>query len=90
MRKGYHLYFEGMVQGVGFRFSAVSLARRYNIKGWAANLADGRVEIMAEGRIKDLEAFLSALKDEFKVNISDHQLEELPFRGEYKSFEMRF
>ena len=89
MKKGYHLYFEGMVQGVGFRFRAYDLARRYKIKGWVANLIDGRVEIIAEADSDDLNSFLAALKSEFKPHIGDSRIEELSFSGQYKSFEIR-
>jgi acylphosphatase len=39
----------GKVQGVYFRDAAKSQAEMLGIKGWAKNLPDGRVEIVAEG-----------------------------------------
>ena len=39
----------GRVQGVGFRYFAREAAAREAVAGWAANLSDGRVEILAEG-----------------------------------------
>jgi acylphosphatase len=39
----------GRVQGVGFRWFVARAAHAMGIKGYARNLSDGRVEILAEG-----------------------------------------
>ena len=52
---------EGIVQGVGFRASVRRQADRLGLAGWAANLADGSVEVVAEGpeaRCRELLAWL--------------------------------
>ena len=51
----------GLVQGVGFRFFARSAATREGLSGTVANLADGRVEVYAEGDREALDRFEQAL-----------------------------
>lgn len=50
------------MQGVGFRFFAERLAHRYGLHGFARNLPDGRVEVIAEGGKEALQAFLEELR----------------------------
>ncbi|MCA1594127.1 MAG: acylphosphatase [Acidobacteria bacterium] len=47
----------GEVQGVGFRFFAQRVAARHQVVGYARNLTDGRVEVLAEGSLESLEGF---------------------------------
>jgi len=51
----------GHVQGVGFRWWTRSRARELGLLGWARNLDDGRVEVVAEGPREACEALLEAL-----------------------------
>lgn len=52
----------GRVQGVGFRYFAEKNALKLNILGYAKNLEDGTVEIIAQGREEDLQKFIEQLK----------------------------
>jgi acylphosphatase len=52
----------GRVQGVGFRWWARSRARELGLVGHAANLSDGRVEVVAEGSREACERLLAALR----------------------------
>ena len=45
------VYYQGRVQGVGFRYAVRSLARRFAVDGFVRNLSDGRVELVAEGGV---------------------------------------
>ena len=57
-----HAYVEGYVQGVGFRYFVLRVAQAYNLSGWVRNLYNGRVEVMAEGGLEDLNRLLTALR----------------------------
>ena len=47
----------GDVQGVGFRYFAQRSAAKHQVRGYVANLKDGRVEAWAEGTVKAVDDF---------------------------------
>lgn len=51
----------GSVQGVNFRSFVRRLAKDAGLSGYAENLADGRLEVVAEGPKDELEALLYQL-----------------------------
>jgi len=57
------IYYSGSVQGVGFRYTAKSVAAGFEVTGTVRNLTDGRVELIAEGASDELEAFRNAIRD---------------------------
>ncbi|HEY6865820.1 MAG TPA: acylphosphatase [Candidatus Eisenbacteria bacterium] len=57
-----HLRVHGLVQGVGFRAFAIREARALGLTGSARNLADGSVEIVAEGGRGELERLAAAVR----------------------------
>ena len=56
--------YAGRVQGVGFRFTCQRLAEGFAVTGYVRNLADGRVELVAEGEPAAVDAFLGAVAGE--------------------------
>lgn len=52
----------GRVQGVGYRAFAKRKAEELGLSGYAENLPDGRVEVVAEGEEDDLKLFIEFLK----------------------------
>jgi acylphosphatase len=52
----------GFVQGVGFRYFARRKALVLGLVGYAKNLSDGSVEVVAEGEIEKLKELLEILK----------------------------
>jgi len=61
MKAARRWFVSGTVQGVGFRFFAQNKARELGLSGWARNLADGRVEVYAEGPEAKLNQLAAAL-----------------------------
>lgn len=57
----YEIYVSGIVQGVGFRYYTMRVARELGIKGYVKNLPDGRVYIYAVGDEVTLDKFLSVI-----------------------------
>lgn len=47
--KAVHVLVTGHIQGVGYRQGCRSAARSFGLVGWVRNLADGRVELFAQG-----------------------------------------
>lgn len=82
---------KGRVQGVGYRFYAQRKAAAYGLAGYAKNMPDGGVEIIAEGDKEKLIAFSIDLKkgpplaavEEIQVLWSDNS-------QNYKSFDIRY
>jgi acylphosphatase len=57
------ILYSGTVQGVGFRYSVKSVANGFEVTGTVRNLADGRVELLAEGVKDELEAFRQSIRE---------------------------
>lgn len=89
--KRYHLYIEGIVQGVGFRWYARRTGNLTGVDGWVRNLPDGRVEIVVEGEDEKVEKFIQELKNGYLgANIKRIEKFEEVYKGEFKGFEIRF
>ncbi len=57
-RLHYKIRITGMVQGVGFRYTAAREAGRLGIKGYVKNMRDGSVCIEAEGEKAEMDEFV--------------------------------
>jgi acylphosphatase/4-amino-4-deoxy-L-arabinose transferase-like glycosyltransferase len=72
-----HCYVSGKVQGVWFRASTQEQAKRLNITGWARNLSDGRVEVLACGKKENIAELYAWLKHGPQgANVTDLSYEE--------------
>jgi len=90
MKKQVHVYYTGRVQGVGFRFTTEDIARDLGVIGWAKNLRDGRVEVMAEAEERVLTDFLTKVSVHFSRYIQDVDAEWAQATGGFKDFAIKF
>jgi len=60
---GRQVFFEGRVQGVGFRYTVRQLAKGFDVVGWVRNLVDGRVELQVSGEADEVTEFLRAVRE---------------------------
>ena len=87
MRVARKYFVSGEVQGVGYRFFAQRVAARHQVVGYVRNLADGRVEVLAEGALENVEALRHDLATGPQFGHVE-QIEELSLEptGLYPSF----
>jgi acylphosphatase len=85
-----HTFYEGRVQGVGFRYTARHIARRYQVSGYVRNLPDGRVELVAEGAPEELDRFFAEIRNEMAGFIRHEDVTRLPATGNFTGFEIRY
>jgi len=88
---GRQVFYEGRVQGVGFRYTVRHIAKGFDVIGWVKNLVDGRVELQVSGEEGEVEEFLTAvLESELNSYIKgEHRQTVAPLTG-VKGFEIRF
>jgi len=58
--------FSGRVQGVGFRYQTLQIAREFEVAGFVTNLPDGRVLVEAEGKDVELDDFIAAIESQMQ------------------------
>ena len=63
MQSARRFYVSGRVQGVFFRGSTQAQARQLGLQGYAINLPDGRVEVLAVGEPDAIETLADWLHD---------------------------
>jgi acylphosphatase len=86
---GRRIIYHGRVQGVGFRFTAAAIAKRFGVKGYVRNLADGTVELVTQGSGAGVAGFLKSLAAEFEGHIEREQAEPLSSAEVFAGFEIR-
>ncbi len=84
------VHYAGRVQGVGFRYTTQSLARRFDVTGWVQNLPDGRVRLVVEGASQEVEALLTDIADRMAGHIRTVDRRDAAATGEFARFEIRY
>ncbi|PIV06208.1 MAG: acylphosphatase [Syntrophobacterales bacterium CG03_land_8_20_14_0_80_58_14] len=89
MKKRYHLYISGRVQGVCFRANTRKQARALGLTGWVRNLPDDRVETVFEGKQKKAEAMLAWCRTGTSPARVDHlEVAEESAAGDFTDFDI--
>lgn len=90
MSASVQVFYEGNVQGVGFRWSVRNIAKGFDVTGSVRNLADGRVEVQATGDQSEVQAFLEAIgQSDLHAHIKKHHESPLPNPPAFRGFEIR-
>ena len=82
-------FFFGHVQGVGFRYSVLQVAKEFEVAGFVANLPDGRVQLEAEGERHEVLAFVGAVEERMHGYIRKTEHSERQRRALFEGFEIR-
>ncbi len=78
----------GIVQGVGFRYFTINLARKVNVKGWVRNNSNGSVEMIVSGEDHLVDEFTSKviLGNQFS-SVEGVDIQSLDYR-KFDTFEL--
>ena len=85
------LYVSGRVQGVAYRFFARSTALQLGVTGFVRNLADGRVEVVAEATVDTWKEFVGKLEQGPTLSkVSSVVVEPTSLTEPFTTFEIRY
>lgn len=83
------VFFTGHVQGVGFRYSTLQVAKEFEVTGFVRNLADGRVQLEVEGEATEIDAFIAALDEKMHGYIRKTERSRTRRTAEFTGFTIR-
>ena|SRR5437870_13124726 len=85
------VFYEGNVQGVGFRWSVRHAATGFDVTGWVRNLPDGRVELQVTGEEDEVRGFLDRIAQGELHALIHKQIEnKLEKQVTARGFEIRY
>lgn len=81
----------GRVQGVCYRAFVLHRANELNIKGYAKNLMNGNVKVIAIGEDNGMNIFITMLKEgPSMARVDDIQTSEIIIGEEYSGFSIKY
>jgi len=84
------VFYEGNVQGVGFRWTVRNIAKGFDVTGWIRNLPDGRVEMQVNGEESEVRSFLQGVTEsELRAHIRKQTEALLAQPVDARGFEIR-
>jgi acylphosphatase len=83
------VYFSGRVQGVGFRYTVLQIAKEYEVAGYVRNLVDGRVQLEAEGRESEVAAFVNSIGERMHSYVRKVERNGETRAAEFSGFSIR-
>lgn len=88
--KRVHLIIHGRVQGVSFRYFVEHSAESLGLAGWAKNLEEDKVEIIAEGEEENLKKLVELCRKGPPLSrVLDIDVEYEDYKGEFKDFDIK-
>ena len=83
------IQFFGNVQGVGFRYTACTAAKHFNVTGYVRNCSNGSVELIVEGTGREIKQFLVSLREKMSSHIEKEEIMESQATAEFRGFGIR-
>ncbi len=80
------VFFSGRVQGVGFRYQTLQIAKEFEVTGLVKNLLDGRVQLEVEGSSEEVDAFISSIEERLYGYIRKTERHSRTRQAEYQGF----
>ena len=78
-----HIYFSGRVQAVGFRYSALCLAKELQLTGWVKNCWDETVEMEVQGDDETITEMIQRIRTSSYIEITDAKWTKIPLESEF-------
>jgi len=89
MEVRWHIYFFGRVQGVGFRYTCQETGHKHEVAGWVKNLPDGSVEMIVEGEISAIRAYVRDVCESTHGRVDDQQITKSDATGDFTEMTIR-